>query len=155
MRQNAARSSVPYSAVQTAKGLFLKELSGNGKRPERLENVIIHGDACSELKHFPTGHVDLIFTSPPYADSRNGIALCHLHHWAFDVGWFTLLDDYQIQVSSQIDHLPADYGKMGNYEFIRSLADETATIFLPKRNEIHPDHSAIGWHRRNIFDPKQ
>jgi len=70
MRQNAARSSVPYSAVQTAKGLFLKELSGNGKRPERLENVVIHGDACSELKHFPTGHVDLIFTSPPYADSR-------------------------------------------------------------------------------------
>jgi len=58
--------------VETAKGLVLKESSanGNGKRPERLENVIIHGDACLELKLFPAEHVDLIFTSPPYADSR-------------------------------------------------------------------------------------
>ncbi len=25
-------------------------------------------------------------------DIWNGLALCHLHHWAFDVGWLTLLD---------------------------------------------------------------
>jgi hypothetical protein len=37
MRQNAARSSVPYSAVHTAKGLFLKELAVNGKKLELLE----------------------------------------------------------------------------------------------------------------------
>lgn len=72
MRQAAIKSSVRYSTVQTAKGILLKESSvnGNGKRPERLENIIIHGDACSELKLFPAEHVDLIFTSPPYADSR-------------------------------------------------------------------------------------
>lgn len=72
MRQAATKSSVRYSTVQTAKGLLLKELpvNGNGKQPERLENVIIHGDACAELKQFPAEHVDLIFTSPPYADSR-------------------------------------------------------------------------------------
>lgn len=84
-------------------------------------------------------------------DIWNGIALCHLHHWAFDVGWFTLLDNYQIQASSQISLLPADFGKIGNYEFIRSLADKGMKVYLPKRNEIHPHRNAIQWHRRNIF----
>lgn len=85
-------------------------------------------------------------------DLWNGIALCRLHHWAFDVGWFTLLDDYKIRVSSQISHLPAELGKMGTYEFIRSLADKTATVYLPKRSEIRPDCTALRWHRQNIFD---
>lgn len=87
-------------------------------------------------------------------DLWNGIALCHLHHWAFDVGWFTLLDNYRIQVSSQICHLPAEFGKMGEYEVIRSLADKTAKVYLPERNEIHPHCNAIRWHRENIFDRK-
>jgi HNH endonuclease len=85
-------------------------------------------------------------------DIWNGIALCRLHHWAFDVGWFALLDNYRIQVSSEIDHLPPDFGKMGNYECIRSLVDKAATIFLPKRAQIRPHLNAIRWHRQNIFD---
>ncbi len=35
-------------------------------------------------------------------DIWNGIALCHLHHWAFDVGWFALLNDYNIQLSTKL-----------------------------------------------------
>jgi DNA modification methylase len=72
MRQAKKKSSVRYSTVQTAEGALLNEpsVNGNGKRPENLENVIIKGDASSELKLFPGEHVDLIFTSPPYADSR-------------------------------------------------------------------------------------
>src|SRR5438552_5528633 len=31
-------------------------------------------------------------------DIWNGISFCRLHHWAFDVGWFALLDDYKMQV---------------------------------------------------------
>jgi putative restriction endonuclease len=85
-------------------------------------------------------------------DIWNGMAMCHLHHWAFDVGWFTLLDNYQVQVSSQVSHLPAEFGKMGNYEFIRSLQDKTAKVYLPERNEIHPHCNAIRWHRQNIFE---
>ena len=87
-------------------------------------------------------------------DVWNGIALCHLHHWAFDVGWFALLDDCRILVSSEILRLPADFGKMGSYEFIRSLEHKAAAIFLPKRNEIRPHHIAIRWHRENIFGRK-
>ncbi len=39
-------------------------------------------------------------------DLFNGIALCRFHHWAFDVGWFTLLDDYKVLVSSKLSQFP-------------------------------------------------
>ena len=84
-------------------------------------------------------------------DIFNGIALCHLHHWAFDVGWFTLLDDNQIQLSSKVNHLPSDYGKFYSIEFFRELGNSSAKIRMPKRSEIRPHHNAIRWHRQNIF----
>lgn len=36
----------------------------------RVKEVLINGDCRIELKNLPTNSVDLIFTSPPYADSR-------------------------------------------------------------------------------------
>ena len=84
-------------------------------------------------------------------DICNGIALCHLHHWAFDVGWFSLQDDYKVLVSPQIQNLPENYGKIGDYEFFRTLADQRAKIHLPTRNEIHPHQNSLRWHRENIF----
>lgn len=84
-------------------------------------------------------------------DICNGIALCHLHHWAFDVGWFTLRDDYKVQVSPQVNGLPSDFGKIGGYEFFRVLAAKRARIGLPDREEIQPHRNAILWHRQNIF----
>src|SRR3989338_253054 len=84
-------------------------------------------------------------------DIWNGLALCHLHHWAFDVGWLSLLDDYTIQVSSQIHSLPSDFGRLGDYEFLRAFSIKKTRILLPDRSEIHPHHNAIRWHRQNIF----
>lgn len=84
-------------------------------------------------------------------DIWNGLALCHLHHWAFDVGWLTLLDDYTIQVSSQVHSLPSDFGRLGDYEFLRAFSIKSTRILLPKRSETHPHHNAIRWHRQNIF----
>lgn len=84
-------------------------------------------------------------------DIWNGLALCHLHHWAFDVGWLTLHDDYTIQVSSQVHSLPSDFGRLGNYEFLRAFSTKKTRIFLPGRHEIHPHQNAIRWHRQNIF----
>jgi hypothetical protein len=84
-------------------------------------------------------------------DVCNGIALCRLHHWAFDVGWFTVLDDYKVQIASQIDVMPTDFGKMENYEFLRALAGGRVRLRLPKRDEIFPHRNAIQWHRENIF----
>lgn len=83
-------------------------------------------------------------------DIWNGLALCHLHHWAFDVGWFTLLDNYTVQVSSKKNSLPANFGKIANYELLTSIRNDSK-ISLPGRMEIHPHQKAMSWHRENIF----
>jgi hypothetical protein len=84
-------------------------------------------------------------------DVLNGLALCRLHHWAFDAGWFTLQNDFTIQVSSKINLLPTGYGKMNNYDFRRSLSTNNSKISLPKRKEIYPHQNSITWHRENKF----
>lgn len=84
-------------------------------------------------------------------DVCNGLALCRLHHWAFDVGWVTLYDDFKIQVSARVNSIPSDFGKMGNYDFIRVLSNKSSKIFLPKSTEIYPHPNSIRWHRENIF----
>jgi len=87
-------------------------------------------------------------------DILNGLSLCHLHHWAFDVGWFALFDDYTIMVSPEANNLQIDYGKFGNYEFIKAMTTTTFKIALPDREEIYPHIDAIKWHRENIFNRK-
>lgn len=84
-------------------------------------------------------------------DILNGIAMCHLHHWAFDAGWFTFFDDCKIHVSPQANQLPAGFGKIGDYDFFTALTDKRLKIYLPSRREIHPHLNAIRWHRQNIF----
>jgi hypothetical protein len=84
-------------------------------------------------------------------DILNGLALCRLHHWAFDVGWFTLEDNFQILASRKIQDLSADFGKMGNYDFMGQLSKENLIISLPEEQDIHPHPNAIKWHRENIF----
>lgn len=84
-------------------------------------------------------------------DIWNGVSLCRIHHWTFDVGWFTLLDNYRIQVSKQIENLPSDFGKMGEYELMRALIDNSFKIHLPSREEIYPHQVAMQWHRENRF----
>lgn len=84
-------------------------------------------------------------------DIMNGLSLCRLHHWTFDVGWFTLQDDYRIQVSSKVNSLPTDFGRIGDYDFIRIFSYKNPKIFLPKRKEIYPHQKAMSWHRENKF----
>jgi hypothetical protein len=84
-------------------------------------------------------------------DICNGVALCRLHHWAFDVGWFTLKDDYKLQASPKINSLPTEAGRIGDYEFFRALAKKRASISLPDKRAIFPHRNAISWHRQNVF----
>lgn len=84
-------------------------------------------------------------------DIWNGLSLCRLHHWAFDVGWFTIFDDYTIRVSSRLYSLPAEFGRMGNHELLKELSINTSKILLPKITEVFPHHNAMSWHRQNIF----
>lgn len=87
-------------------------------------------------------------------DILNGISLCHLHHWAFDVGWFSLMDDYSLIVSAEIKNLEDEFGKLGNYEFLKSLTQPDQKISLPAHSNIYPHLNSIKWHRENVFDKK-
>jgi hypothetical protein len=84
-------------------------------------------------------------------DIWNGLAMCRLHHWAFDVGWFTLSNSYKVQVSSRIQTLPPAYGTLYSYEFLRSYSGNNKIISLPSQSELFPHISAIEWHRQNVF----
>lgn len=84
-------------------------------------------------------------------DIWNGLALCHLHHWAFDVGWLTILNDFTIQVSSKINSVQSDFGKLGDYDFLRVFSQKRSKIYLPESTEAYPHPSAITWHRENSF----
>ena len=84
-------------------------------------------------------------------DVLNGIALCRLHHWVFDIGWLTMENDFTIKVSSKINSLPTNYGKMNDYDFIRLFSTQNSKIFLPGRKDIYPHQNAIIWHRENKF----
>lgn len=86
-------------------------------------------------------------------DVWNGLALCHLHHWAFDVGWFTLQNNFKITVSRKVNNLADSFGRMGNYEFIKILTIKEVEVFLPERKELYPHKNSLEWHRQNVFHP--
>jgi predicted restriction endonuclease len=73
----------------------------------------------------------------------NAMALCHLHHWAFDVGWFTLLDDYVIRISSKINVLPLNLGKFGEIHFLTGFTAGRSKIYLPLKEEIYPHKNSL------------
>lgn len=69
-------------------------------------------------------------------DPRNGLALCRLHHWAFDAGWFGLSDDCRIIVCEA----PSRTG----FEEFHTLED--AELQVPE-NEYKPHPLFLSAHR--------
>ncbi len=84
-------------------------------------------------------------------DIWNGIALCRFHHWSFDVGWFTLRNDFTIEINGGINNVPVDHGLMGSLDVLRQAIEPNQPIRLPKRTSIFPHENSISWHRKNIF----
>lgn len=84
-------------------------------------------------------------------DIWNGLSLCRFHHWAFDVGWYSLDNELRIVTSEHLSHLPIDMGKVWNFDFIRQLSNGTFKVQLPKNQYLWPDLKAIHWHRENIL----
>lgn len=84
-------------------------------------------------------------------DIWNGLALCSLHHWAFDVGWITLSDDFKMMISSKYDDIENDYGKMGDFDILKNGVFENKPILLPEVDSLFPHKNSIMWHRENIF----
>jgi len=71
-------------------------------------------------------------------DIRNGLTLCKLHHWAFDTGWLSISDEYEILVKDAPD-------RDGYYEF-KQL--EQNLIRLPERNDAKPHPIFLQEHRQ-------
>jgi len=71
-------------------------------------------------------------------DVRNGVALCRLHHWAFDTGWLAFTDDHEILVKDVPE-------REGYYEF-KQL--EGNSLVLPEESGVEPHPTYLQEHRK-------
>jgi len=73
----------------------------------------------------------------------NGLALCAIHHKAFDKGAIGVDENMRVQISSAVN---------GNSIVSRLFWDFSgAQIHLPMQKENYPQDSFIAWHTQEIF----
>src|SRR5262249_16488993 len=95
--------------------------------------------------HSPDGHSEVqaahIYPKAKKGsdDLRNGICLCRLHHWAFDVGWFSLLDDLSLILRPS---LPTS----DDFSSIRQLP--ATALRAPSDHRFRPHRLFLREHRR-------
>jgi putative restriction endonuclease len=98
---------------------------------------------CESHRESPTGapEVEAAHIYPKSEngkdDIRNGIALCKLHHWAFDSGWISVTDDCTVLVAEAPD-------KHGYHE-MKQL--EGRSLHLPQNEDEHPHPVFLRKHR--------
>lgn len=71
---------------------------------------------------------------------QNGLALCRLHHWAFDAGWFRVDENYRIHVRERP-------GRRG-YEDFQQLDGER--LYLPDEDHHRPHPKYLDAHREHV-----
>ncbi len=71
-------------------------------------------------------------------DPRNGIALCKNHHWGFDAGWFTAIENYKILISPQLQNS-------------HTYLSAGASLHLPLQKQYAPAIEALVWHHDNVY----
>jgi len=76
-------------------------------------------------------------------DPRNGLALCRAHHWAFDVGLFSLTPDNDVLLSSLVRRAESHKFEL--------LALEGKPLLPPQRDAVLPHPKAVEWHRENVY----
>lgn len=98
---------------------------------------------CGEARETPNGNSE-VEAAHIYPKSEggadnipNGIALCKLHHWAFDGGWFSITDDYVITVR--------DAPERKGYDEFSSLDGDS--LHLPDDEEQWPHPQFLRKHR--------
>lgn len=82
-----------------------------------------------------------------FLDSKidNGLSLCKNHHWAFDLGWFSVDDNYRILVAQDLDD---------DSPYTRAMKDfDRELIALPSNERYFPRLESLKWHRDNKFKP--
>jgi putative restriction endonuclease len=82
-----------------------------------------------------------------FLDSKidNGLSLCKNHHWAFDLGWFSVDDNYRILVAQDLDD---------DSPYTRAIKDfDREPIALLSNERYFPRLESLKWHRDNKFKP--
>jgi putative restriction endonuclease len=77
---------------------------------------------------------------------KNGLLLCSVHHKLFDVGAFTINDDYSISVNNNINEYPIQ----SEFDNKMLTAFDGALINLPQNNQHYPDLNFIQYHRQHF-----
>ncbi|QPV61578.1 HNH endonuclease [Halosimplex litoreum] len=99
---------------------------------------------CGRNRTTPDGtpEVEAAHIYPKGAGGRdivpNGLALCKLHHWAFDSGWLSMSDEYEVLVTDAPD-------QPGYAEFSEL---EGTTLHLPANESQYPAVKFLQKHRR-------
>jgi predicted restriction endonuclease len=73
------------------------------------------------------------------SNPANGMALERNLHWAFDKGFFTVTDEYKVEVhpdAMKIPYLKEQHGK---------------EILIPEDSRSKPNKDSLKWHRENVF----
>lgn len=86
-------------------------------------------------------------------DVWNGLALCGIHHWAFDVGWLTLNHKFVVETSARAKILPPSFARVGNWDLLRMFEKAAVRMKLPHDKNLFPHEHSIQWHRKNRFVP--
>jgi putative restriction endonuclease len=73
----------------------------------------------------------------------NGLALCKNHHWAFDRFWFTVNDDYTLQIAETLHEDSPHASPM--------KAFQGKQILLPYHEQYYPRLDSLDWHRQAFW----
>jgi len=112
-----------------------------GMKPHAPNDSLWEAEAAHIVPHSSLGRDDI----------WNGITLCRTHHWAFDVGWLSLHDDFVIKVSPKISSLGSLFGKMQDSDCIRIYSANDVQMRLPLNDNLYPHQSVLAWHREHVF----
>ena len=77
-------------------------------------------------------------------DPRNGISLSRTAHWGFDVGMFTISDQYEIVVHPK--------AKLASAKKFPILDINGKQINLPEDENYYPHPEALEWHKNEVFE---
>lgn len=96
----------------------------------------------SQIMGLEAAHIQWHQAGGPDVES-NGLALCSLHHKAFDLGAFTIDADSVLLVSEQA------HGQRGFDEWL--LRFHRQSLRSPQRDSYRPTAAFLGWHEREVF----
>lgn len=111
---------------------------------KRYWSILVGESIYTDALHYPFVHLRSSgFWHVKFMD--NGISLCKNHHWAFDLGWFSIDDNYRILVGQGLDD---------DSPHARSIQDfHHELIVLPDNEQHFPRLESLKWHRDNKFKP--